>query len=428
MGARVIKIEQPGKGDDTRAWGPPFVDGESAYFLSVNRNKESVTLDFKHADGRALLDALVAKADVLVENFRPGTLARLGLDYDDAGGAISAAGLLLDLRLRPDRTAPEARPGYDAVMQAEGGLMSITGAADGPPFRLGVAIADIVVRHVRGAGRAGGAARARADAAADSRSTSRCSTPSVALLTLPGRQLLRDAARRRRASGNRHPSIAPYDTFAAADGDVRAGGRQRRSVAALLRGRRPAGRTSGSRPTGSACGLRRAAAVRSADRLRDTAAAVLDRPADARPGVPCGIGARPSTSCSPIRRLAAREMIVMLEHATVGPLKVLGAPVEALGHAGRGAHAAADARTTHGRRAEPRSRNGRRRDRRAAPKAGHLTAMETSLVRRRLTETIERAKKQAAERRARATNRQRAISICSSRRSPFRSSGRSPAS
>ena len=81
MGARVIKIEQPGKGDDTRQWGPPFVEGESAYFLSINRNKESVTLDFKAPEGRAALEQLIAKADVLVENFRPGTLAKLGLDY-----------------------------------------------------------------------------------------------------------------------------------------------------------------------------------------------------------------------------------------------------------------------------------------------------------------------------------------------------------
>src|SRR4030088_334998 len=81
MGARVIKIEQPPKGDDTRAWGPPFLEGESAYFLSINRNKESVTLDFKRPHGRAVLDRLFEKSDVVVENFRPGTLARLGLDY-----------------------------------------------------------------------------------------------------------------------------------------------------------------------------------------------------------------------------------------------------------------------------------------------------------------------------------------------------------
>src|SRR5689334_19339918 len=101
MGARVIKIEQPGKGDDTRAWGPPFLyptaqspraggpdaGGESAYFLSINRNKESVTLDFKHPEGRAILGKLIAKSDVVVENFRPGTLAKMGLDYPSLAAA-----------------------------------------------------------------------------------------------------------------------------------------------------------------------------------------------------------------------------------------------------------------------------------------------------------------------------------------------------
>src|SRR5256885_11020459 len=136
MGARVIKIEQPGKGDDTRGWGPPFVEDESAYFLSINRNKESVTLDFKRPEGRAVLDRLIDRCDVLVENFRPGTLGKLGLDYAALGprhprlvyGSISGFG----------HCGPRsAEPGYDAVMQAEGGLMSITGAADGPPYRLG---------------------------------------------------------------------------------------------------------------------------------------------------------------------------------------------------------------------------------------------------------------------------------------------------
>src|SRR6476661_6149135 len=123
MGARVVKIEQPKKGDDTRAWGPPFLEGESAYFLSINRNKESITLDFKHPDGRALLDGLVARADVLVENFRPGTLATRHprLVYCSVSGF--------------GQTGPRTKePGYDAVMQGEGGLMSITGSTDGPPY------------------------------------------------------------------------------------------------------------------------------------------------------------------------------------------------------------------------------------------------------------------------------------------------------
>src|SRR4030095_16790221 len=136
MGARVIKLEQPGKGDDTRAWGTPFlypsaprpragdadVKGESAYFLSINRNKESVTLDFKKPEGRAVLDRLIAKSDVVVENFRPGTLARIGLGYPTLAAkhprliycSISGFG----------QTGPRSKePGYDAIMQAEGGLM-----------------------------------------------------------------------------------------------------------------------------------------------------------------------------------------------------------------------------------------------------------------------------------------------------------------
>ena len=120
MGARVIKIEQPGRGDDTRAWGPPFQSGESAYFMSINRNKESLTLNLKHPEGRPILEALLDKADVLVENFRPGTLTRMELGYADVAArwpelvycSVSGFG----------HTGPRrAEPGYDAVLQADGG-------------------------------------------------------------------------------------------------------------------------------------------------------------------------------------------------------------------------------------------------------------------------------------------------------------------
>ena len=143
MGARVIKIEHPARGDDTRAWGPPFISGESTYFLSINRNKESVALDFKRPEGRRALDALIARADVVAENFRPGVLARLGLDY----GTLAAAHprlIYASLSGYGQNGPRAAEPGYDAVLQGEGGLMSITGAADGPPYRLGVAVVDIV--------------------------------------------------------------------------------------------------------------------------------------------------------------------------------------------------------------------------------------------------------------------------------------------
>src|SRR5215217_4387693 len=127
MGARVIKIEHPGCGDDTRAWGPPFVKGESAYFLSVNRNKESFTLDLKHAAAAQVLECLLERADVLVENFRPGTIDRLGLGY--AALAPRYPKLVYCSISGFGQTGPRsAEPGYDAVIQGEGGLMSITGA------------------------------------------------------------------------------------------------------------------------------------------------------------------------------------------------------------------------------------------------------------------------------------------------------------
>ena len=143
LGARVIKVEHPGKGDDTRHWGPPFLGKESAYFLSINRNKESVTVDFKPAEGRDVLERLISRADVFVENFRPGTIERAGFGWDAVHtrhprlvyASISGYG----------QTGPRSdEAGYDAVMQAEGGLMSVTGDPDRPGYRLGVAITDMV--------------------------------------------------------------------------------------------------------------------------------------------------------------------------------------------------------------------------------------------------------------------------------------------
>jgi crotonobetainyl-CoA:carnitine CoA-transferase CaiB-like acyl-CoA transferase len=148
LGARVIKIEQPGRGDDTRHWGPPFTaNGESAYFLCVNRNKESMTLNLKSAEGRAILVELVKRADVLVENFKVGTMAELGLDYSSLHEVNPA--LIYCSITGYGQTGPYAhRPGYDIAIEAEAGIMSITGPADTPdstgePYKVGVAIVDI---------------------------------------------------------------------------------------------------------------------------------------------------------------------------------------------------------------------------------------------------------------------------------------------
>ena len=143
MGANVVKVERPGAGDDTRAYGPPFVNGESAYFMSVNRNKRSLTLNLKHADGLKVLERLIAATDVLVENFRPGTMEAFGYGYEQARAvnprlifcSISGFG----------HTGPKADlPGYDLIIQGEGGVSSLTGSPDGPPYKVGTSPADVV--------------------------------------------------------------------------------------------------------------------------------------------------------------------------------------------------------------------------------------------------------------------------------------------
>ena len=141
-GADIVKIEIPGSGDDTRKWGPPFVGDESAYFLSINRNKRSLTLNFKEAKAREIFLKLVEDADVVVENFTPGVMDRFGLGYDDLK-AINP-GIVVCSISGFGQTGPyRTRPAYDQIMQGISGLMSITGEPDGDPQKVGIAVADI---------------------------------------------------------------------------------------------------------------------------------------------------------------------------------------------------------------------------------------------------------------------------------------------
>ncbi len=142
MGAEVLKIEQPGAGDGSRQWGPPWVGDQSAYFLSVNRNKKSLTLNLKHPEGQEILKKLISNADILVENFKPGTLKRMGLDYETL--SADYPGLIFCSITGYGQTGPyKDRPGFDFMIQAQGGLMSLTGPVDGPPYKVGVAILDV---------------------------------------------------------------------------------------------------------------------------------------------------------------------------------------------------------------------------------------------------------------------------------------------
>jgi crotonobetainyl-CoA:carnitine CoA-transferase CaiB-like acyl-CoA transferase len=322
MGARVIKIEQPGKGDDTRAWGPPFLEGESAYFLSINRNKESVTIDFKHPEGRALLDRLIAKSDVLVENFRPGTLKKLSLDFGAIGPryprlvycSISGFG----------QTGPRAREaGYDAVMQGEAGLMSITGPPDGPGYRLGVAIADVV----SGMFAAYGVAMAlfARERTGKGQEVDLAMLDSVAaLLTYQAGNYFASGKVPRRL-GNRHPSIVPYETFSASDGDfVLAVGNDdqwRRFCAVAALAEDPRFATNRLRVTAYD-------EIRPfiADRLlTQTRRYWIERLTAA--GVPCG-SVRNLQELFDDPQVVARRMIAEVEHATIGRLRTLGVPVK----------------------------------------------------------------------------------------------------
>ena len=141
LGAEIIKIEQPVKGDDSRAYGP-YKNGESAYFMSLNRNKQSLTLNLKAPEGKEIFKALVKKVDVLVENYRPGTMEKLGLGYDVLKEINPR--LIYASSTGYGQTGPYSRrPAYDAVVQAMGGVMSITGQADGEPTRVGTSIGDI---------------------------------------------------------------------------------------------------------------------------------------------------------------------------------------------------------------------------------------------------------------------------------------------
>lgn len=219
LGADVIKVEQPGAGDDTRAWGPPFLPNsqDSAYFSCANRNKRSIAIDIASEEGGELVRGLVAKSDVVIENFRVGGLAKYGLDYDDVR------------KVKPDivwcsvtgfgQTGPEKnRGGYDFLIQGMSGLMSVTGSSDGPPTKVGVPISDLttglyavisILAALRHRDRTGEGQRidlALLDA-------------QVALMSNQAANWLNGGTEPRRL-GNQHPNIVPYQVFSCADGDI----------------------------------------------------------------------------------------------------------------------------------------------------------------------------------------------------------------
>jgi crotonobetainyl-CoA:carnitine CoA-transferase CaiB-like acyl-CoA transferase len=210
LGADVIKVERPGTGDDTRAWGPPWRDGVSTYYLALNRNKRSVVLDLTDEDDRALARTLAERADVLIESFRPGLMASWGLDGDTIRQTNPR---LVSCSVTAFGSGEQAKgmPGYDFLLQAMGGLMSVTGEPEGRPLKAGAAVVDLICGllatiGIQAALVAGGGRHVE---------TSLMDSALAALLNQGTAWVAGDVVPSPR--GNRHPSIVPYETYEAAD-------------------------------------------------------------------------------------------------------------------------------------------------------------------------------------------------------------------
>jgi len=217
MGAEVIKVEPPPAGDDSRQWGPPFIGGISTYFLSINRNKKSLGLNLKTEEGRGILWKLIERADILIENFRPGVLDKLGFGYE-AVSKTNPRTVYCSISGFGHSGPYKDRPGYDVIAQGESGMMDLTGFPDGPPAKLGASLADIVAGLY--------ACNGICLALLARHKTGKGQHVDVSLLdgmvsTLTYHALIYlSTGRSPKRAGTRHPSIVPYESFPAKDGFV----------------------------------------------------------------------------------------------------------------------------------------------------------------------------------------------------------------
>lgn len=215
LGAEVVKVEQPGAGDDTRGWGPPFAGGESAYYLCINRNKQSLTLDLKSKRAVELLRDLVKAADVIIENFRPGTMERLGLGEKELR-ELNPRLIYASLTGFGADGPMSDWPGYDLIVQAWGGLMSITGTPEGEPVKVGVAIIDLVAGLMLGKAVAAALFAREKIGVAQRIDTSLLEAEVASLINVGSNYLVGGKVPTR--WGNAHPNIVPYQNFQTADG------------------------------------------------------------------------------------------------------------------------------------------------------------------------------------------------------------------
>jgi len=325
LGAEVIKVERPGSGDDTRAWGPPFVGGESAYYLCANRNKKSITVNLKSAGGREIIRRLARISDVLVENFKVGELADLGLGYDDL--AELNPGLVYCSITGYGQNGPDKDlPGYDFIIQGRGGVMSITGEPHGEPMKVGVAIVDVT---------AGLFAANAIQAALLARSrTGKGQAIDIALLDAQVAWLANVASSYLISGkppgrfGNAHPAIVPYQAFRARDGffclAIGNDGQWQKLCRMLAR---PELATDAPFATNPARVEHRDAAVALLQDIfltEDTAFWLREITAA---GIPCGpVQTLDQVFADP--QVLARDMVWTIPHPTAGEVRLTGSPLK----------------------------------------------------------------------------------------------------
>jgi crotonobetainyl-CoA:carnitine CoA-transferase CaiB-like acyl-CoA transferase len=323
MGAEVIKVEPP-QGDDTRAWAPPQAGGEAAYFLGVNRNKRSLRLDLSQPKGREILGRLIERADILVENYKPGTLQRWGFTkewIEDHAPRLIHCTITGYGEVGPKSSLP----GYDFVLQAEGGLMSITGPADGEPTKVGVAVVDIATGLYATIGILGALQTRQVSGRGQKVSTSLFET-SLSLLANVASNYLVGGTKPGRY-GNGHPNIVPYTTFATADGvlALAVGNDNQFSRFAQLAGHPEWATDPRFEKNASRVQNRGEIETLIAKALRERATSVwieLLRGA----GIPCGaVNDAPAALEDP--HTVAAGMVTSVAHPTVGELRMLRFPV-----------------------------------------------------------------------------------------------------
>jgi len=215
MGADIIKVEQPGIGDNSRAWGPPFVNGESTYYLSINRNKRSMTLDLRHPDSAQIMRTLVAQSDIVIENFVPGKMAEYGFDY--AGCKMIRSDIIYCSISGFGQEGPDhGRAAYDQVIQGLGGVMRVTGYADGDPMRVGIALSDII-SGMNAAFAIMAATMYRMQTGIGQYIDTSLLSGQLAMMSYHAAAYLATGHVPKR-TGNHNPEIAPYGVYQAKDG------------------------------------------------------------------------------------------------------------------------------------------------------------------------------------------------------------------